>query len=78
MQVLGLVVLAQWIWFSWRAVTRREIWRPGWRTHVLNVFYTQQVIVAAYLTTAIWKLWNTNFGWIREAKYLFTLGRAMR
>ena len=52
-----------------RAVARREWFKPGWRTQVLNVFYTQQVIVATYLTTAVWKLWKTNFGWIRESKY---------
>ena len=61
--------MAQWIWFSWRAFAVREWLRPGHRTHVLNVFYSQQVIVATYLTTAIWKLWKTKLGWIREAKY---------
>ena len=69
LQVLGLVILAQWIWFTWRAVSRGEVLHPGRRTHVLNVFYSQQVIVAAYFTTAVWKLWKTKLGWIREAKY---------
>ncbi|MGI9240888.1 MAG: hypothetical protein ACR2RV_08805 [Verrucomicrobiales bacterium] len=69
LQVLGLVVLVQWIWFSYRAIAAGEYFRPGRRTQVLNVFYSQQVIVATYLTTAVWKLWKTNFGWIRESKY---------
>ena len=69
LQVLGLVVLVQWIWFSVRACSAGEALRPGRRTHRLNVFYSQQVIVATYLTTAVWKLWKTKFGWIRESKY---------
>lgn len=69
LQVLGLVLVAQWIWFSYRAIAAGEVLKPGRRTHVLNVFYSQQVIVATYLTTAIWKLWKTKLGWIREAKY---------
>jgi hypothetical protein len=69
LQVLGLVVLAQWVWFSWRAVVAKEGITAGRHTQLMGVFYTQQVIVAAYLTTAVWKLWKTNFGWIRESKY---------
>jgi len=69
LQVLGLVVLGQWIWFTYRAFASKEFLTPGHRTHVLNVFYSQQVIVATYLTTAVWKLWKTKFGWIRESKY---------
>ena len=69
LQVLGLAVLVQVAWIGWRAVRRGEWWAPGRRTQVLNVFYTQQVIVATYLTTALWKLWKTQFGWIRESKY---------
>ncbi len=69
LQVLGLVVLGQWIWFTYRAFAPKEFLKPGHRTHVLNVFYSQQVIVATYLTTAVWKLWKTKFGWIRESKH---------
>lgn len=68
MQALGLVLLAQWMWFTWRAFAAREPLRAGRRTHVLNIFYSQQVIVATYVTTALWKLWKTKLGWIREAK----------
>ncbi|MFT4549113.1 MAG: hypothetical protein ACI8XO_004464 [Verrucomicrobiales bacterium] len=69
LQVLGLVVLLQWLWFTWRSIVAKEWVTAGRRTQLMNVFYTQQVIVAAYLTTAVWKLWKTNFGWIRESKY---------
>ena len=69
LQVLGLVLLVQWIWFSWRAISAKEILRAGRRTQVLNVFFSQQVVVATYVTTGLWKLWYSEFGWIRESKY---------
>jgi hypothetical protein len=69
LQALGLVLLAQWVWFTYRAISAGELVRAGRRTQQLNVFYSQQVLVATYLTTAVWKLWKTNFGWIQQAKY---------
>ena len=69
LQLLGLALLMQLVWYGWRTIAAKEWWRNGRRTQVLGVFYTQQVIVAAYLTTAIWKIYKTNFGWIRESKY---------
>jgi len=71
-QLVGLVLLAQWIayargaWASWRrGVPRRA-------AHELAVDYTQQVVVATYLLAGLMKLVLSRGAWIAMAPNVAT------
>lgn len=70
LQTAGLIMLAQAIWYAWRACAepRRALY-PSIETQQSAAHIARQVIAGVYVTTAITKLWASDFEWIKKAKY---------
>lgn len=74
MQVVGLVLLVQTVWYLWRAVAGRlRIDPSSARTrqdaHRMAPWLSMQTVAATYVVTAITKLYESGGNWIRDAKF---------
>ena len=71
-QVVGLVLLVQTIYYVY---ARARLWRgakgaaDGRDQHQIAIWYSQQVIAAAYVITAITKVVNSWGQWVKDSKY---------
>ncbi len=74
MQVVGIVLLVQTVWYVWRAVSGRLRIDPSsansrQEAHRAAPWISMQAIAATYVVTAITKLINSGGNWIRDAKF---------
>lgn len=71
-QIIALCVLAQCAWHLYAAFTRRHSQLPSSSRRLMEgrmaVWYTQQMIAAAYIVTAITK-WLAKGSWIADSRF---------
>ncbi len=75
-QIVGMVLLGQFLWFAWEAVRDKFFpqWSPGKKAGALDrpsgaIFFSQQMIAAAYTVSAISKWINSGGGIIPGVKW---------
>ena len=74
LQIVGIVLLVQTVYYLWRAVTGRSKIDPSSRerrleAHAMAVWLSMQAVVATYVVTAVTKLVRSELGWLRKAKH---------